>query len=366
MSDLCLLAAMVAKMQLAEQAHPDPESPVAVAPSPRQRAPQRSPLQANAQRSQRVAVGGAEFSPSCQRPAAVAQPITNQSVSNYLTNVSGQEVLSDFPMARPNWKQRARLVAYTRSPEPRVGPRSGPQQYFQRLAALKAGTLYSRLPSDSFYSVWSQVRQHPNYTQWKRLLAMEGRAVARGQGKTRLSVVVGDSLSQWLPVQNLPNTQLWLNQGISGDTTAGVLQRLSFFADTNPESIYLMAGINDLRRGASDRQVLSNLRQIMTTLRIQHPETQIFVQSLLPNSIGISNTRIRNLNRQVAQIARQEGVGYLDLYSQFADENGGMIADFTTDGLHLNDRGYAVWQTVLRDMQNWVALNSPTRTATAF
>jgi lysophospholipase L1-like esterase len=173
-------------------------------------------------------------------------------------------------------------------------------------------------------------------------------------------------LSQWLPVQDLPNTQLWLNQGISGDTTTGILQRLSFFADTHPESVYLMAGINDLRRGSSDREVLANLRQIMTTLRVQHPETQIFVQSLLPNSIGISNTRIRNLNRQVAQIARQEGVGYLDLYSQFADENGGMIADFTTDGLHLNDRGYAVWQAVLRDMQNWVALNSPTRTATAF
>lgn len=377
MSDLCLLATMVAKMQLAEQPRTEPEPAVDTTPSPRQRSltpkaliSKVSPALSRPQglpKSSESRGSSAEFSGQlnsqlnsklggdrCQRPPA----LTDKPLTDTLTNLRPQDVLSDFPIANPNWKQRVRLVAYNQpSTQQQLRPRSGGQMYFQRLAALKAGKLYTRLPMDSFHGSWSQVRQHPNYTQWKRLLALEARATGRGQGLNRLSIVVGDSLSQWLPMQSLPNSQLWLNQGISGDTTQGILQRLSYFKETRPESIYVLAGINDLRRGATDDEVLGNLREIMVRLRQQHPRSQIFVQSLLPNAIGIPNSRIRSLNQQIAEMTREESVSYLDLYSQFSEEDGSLVADFTTDGLHLNDRGYAVWQSVLRDMQAWVAYN---------
>ncbi len=238
------------------------------------------------------------------------------------------------------------------------GPRSGPQLYYQRIAALKSGRLYTRLPADSYRSQWANVKAHPDYNQWKNLLALEARAVSKGQGSNRLSIVLGDSISQWLPMQDLPNSQLWMNQGISGDTTRGILQRISAFKDTRPNSIYVMAGVNDLKNGATDWEVTSNLRKIMQQLRSHHPKAQIFVQSILPTDTpNIGNERIRSINAKLAAIAREEKVSYLNLHSQFVDFNGKLNANLTTDGIHLNPEGYSVWQSILRNMEYWVALN---------
>lgn len=233
-----------------------------------------------------------------------------------------------------------------------LAPKSGSQLYYQRLAALKAGKLYTRLPVDSFYSFWSKAATKPTYEQWKQLLSLEARAVARGQGSNQLAVFVGDSLSLWFPSARLPQGQLWLNQGISGDTTSGILRRLPAFAQTRPDTIYVMAGINDLRRGASNQTVLSNLQQIVRQLRQTHPQAQIVVQSILPTRFAaIPSSRIKLLNQGIAAIASREGGYYLDLYSHFTDANDHLRRDLTTDGLHLSQQGYQVWQVALQQSE---------------
>jgi lysophospholipase L1-like esterase len=236
-----------------------------------------------------------------------------------------------------------------------ISPRSGSQLYAQRLVALRQGKLYTRLPANSFQSIWSKATQKPSYTQWKSLLSLEARAVARGQGNNRLSVLVGDSISQWYPSDRLPQGQLWLNQGISGDNTRGILSRLAAFAQTRPDTIYVMAGINDLKQGATDDEVLTNLRQIMRKLRQAHPQAQIIVQSILPtDGSKVANARIWRLNEQLATITDREGVNFLNLHPYFADATGRMRPELTTDGLHLNPNGYATWQWALRQVDDWL------------
>ncbi len=228
-------------------------------------------------------------------------------------------------------------------------PRSGIQLYHQRLAALQAGYVYTRLAPDSFESTWMNASGHPGYAHWKNLLAQEARAVAKGQGNNRLGVVVGDSLSMWLPANGLPKDTLWLNQGISGDTTSGILQRVSAFAETRPDVIYVMAGINDLRRGASDATIQANLRQIVRKLQRQHPNAQIILQSILPTRFAaLPSQRIYRLNQDLAAIALAEGAQFMDLTYYFMDGQGVLRRDLTTDGLHLNARGYQVWQNILQ------------------
>jgi len=224
-------------------------------------------------------------------------------------------------------------------------PISGSQLYQQRLAALRSGRLYTRLPASSYTAAWRNATAQPTYEQWVNLLAAESRAIARGQGANRLTVLVGDSLYLWYPPERMTNDRLWLNQGISGDTTAGVLRRLSAFAQTRPDRIQVMVGINDLRRGASDAEILLNLQQIMRQLRATHPQAQIVVQSILPTRLAsLPSLRIHRLNAHIAAIAQQEGVSFLDLQRSFADATGNLRPELTTDGLHLSTNGYAVWQ----------------------
>ena len=238
-------------------------------------------------------------------------------------------------------------IAFSK-PAAKRAPASGSQLYHQRLAALKAGKLYTRLSPDSFWSAWIGAARQPTYGEWKRLLALEAGAVARGQGANRLTVLLGDSLSLWFPSERLPDGQLWLNQGVSGDTSGGVMKRLSAFAQTRPTTIYVMVGINDLRRGKSDAEILNNVRQMIRQLRQNHPRSRLIIQSILPTRNNwVSNRRIQNLNHQIAAIARQENTNFLNLYNRFIDAQGQMRQELTTDGLHLSPQGYRVWQSAL-------------------
>ena len=236
---------------------------------------------------------------------------------------------------------------------------SGSQLYHERLAALKAGYIYTRLANDKLQSLLI-TRRKPKltYQDWKRLLALEARAMTRGQGKNRLSIMLGDSLSLWFPTKGLPTGKLWLNQGISGDTSTGILRRLSAFSSTKPEAIYIMAGVNDLRKGTSDKVILSNHRRIVRRLKITHPNSYIIIQSILPTRRPkISNIRIRKLNTQLARIAKEEGVNYVNIHKWFTDFKGELRQELTTDGLHLSLDGYEVWQSAIEQIEKKLAIS---------
>lgn len=232
-----------------------------------------------------------------------------------------------------------------------VRPRSGSQQYRQRLEALQQGKTYTRLPSDSFSEVWANATQQPTYEQWVNLVKREATAMAKGQGSNRLTVILGDSISQWLPTEQLSSDRFYLNQGISGDTTTGVLNRLAAIDAVRPDTIYVMVGVNDLKNGKTDTEILTNLQKIMQRLHKAHPQAQVIINSVLPTRLAsIPSDRVAQLNQKIAQLSQQESVSYLALAPSFTDETGILRRELTTDGIHLSAQGYAVWGEVLRSI----------------
>lgn len=202
-------------------------------------------------------------------------------------------------------------------------------------------------------------RHRLSYQEWVAVLGREAKAVAENRPQ-RLTILAGDSLSLWFPPQLLPGDRNWLNQGISGETSEGLLKRLNLFEQTQPETIFVMIGINDLLRGFSDQQILANQQQIVRQLSQTHPKSQIVLQSILPYAgkeitwegrerlQKLSNQRIRYLNRQLAALAVAENIRYLNLHPLFTDPAGNLRPELSTDGLHLNAQGYLVWRSALQ------------------
>ena len=205
----------------------------------------------------------------------------------------------------------------------------------------------------------SGIRHQLTYQQWVDLLAQEAKVVAAAK-PNHLSILAGDSISLWFPQTLLPQKRHWLNQGISGETSAGLLKRLDLFDQTKPETIFVMIGINDLIKGIDDKTLLDHQQEIVRSLRDAHPKAQIVLQSILPHAgVGakwegrdrlraVPESRIQDLNRQLEAIARQEGVYFLDLYPLFTDAQSDLRADLSTDGLHLNAQGYQIWSIALQ------------------
>ncbi|WP_017661343.1 GDSL-type esterase/lipase family protein [Baaleninema simplex] len=206
-------------------------------------------------------------------------------------------------------------------------------------------------------------RQQPSYEDWVAILEKEAEAIA-AKPPDRLYVLAGDSISLWFPNELLPPGVTWLNQSISGEGSDGLYNRLPLLDDTEPEKIFINIGINDMLRGTDDETILENHRKIIKDIRWIHPETEIVVQSILPHSaenatweereklLEIPNSRIRNLNARLEAIAEVEGAKFLDLYPLFSDDGGRLRTDYSTDGLHLNRRGYEIWRTALLVFDN--------------
>ncbi|MBO1053778.1 MAG: G-D-S-L family lipolytic protein [Dolichospermum sp. DET73] len=206
-------------------------------------------------------------------------------------------------------------------------------------------------------------RHQLSYPQWLDMLKQEAKITA-DKNPQRLTILAGDSLSLWFPPELLPEDRNWLNQGISGEVSNGLLQRLDFFDRTQPDMILVMVGINDLIRGLEDQEILTNYRQIISYLRRKHPQAEIVIQSILPHGaegttwegkeklLAIPNSRIRKLNQELNNIATKKGARYLNLHPLFTDQQGNLRSNFTTDGLHLSPPGYLVWRTALQMYTN--------------
>ena len=275
----------------------------------------------------------------CQASAANAQ-VSESPVS-----------LRQPEFSRSEFSPSVRAIAATSMSQTVARPITDAQLYVQRLAALQAGQLYTRLPADSFQPFWSKATRQPESADWLKLLHYEAKAVATGQGSAKLSVLLGDSHAQWFPVEQLSRDRFWLNQGIANDTTADLLKRLDSFDQTRPDAIYVTAGINDLRQGASNGDILTNLQQIMRRLRASHPQAQIYIHAILPTRLAtVSVNRIRRLNYNISMLAEQEGARFINLQPAFADRDGKLQAQLTTDGLNLSPDGYRVWRMTLWPM----------------
>ncbi|MFN0216190.1 MAG: GDSL-type esterase/lipase family protein [Saprospiraceae bacterium] len=166
----------------------------------------------------------------------------------------------------------------------------------------------------------------------------------------RSIVFLGDSQTEQAEWSELfPEGPPVLNRGISGDFSEGVMERLPEILRHKPLKVFLLIGVNDLIFGNSVSEIESVYRSIVQKIRSESPDTELFLQSLLPinneiRNAGATNDKITELNTRVLQIAHDFAIPYLDIATPLKDADGNLAAKFTEDGLHLNGLGYLVWK----------------------
>lgn len=165
-------------------------------------------------------------------------------------------------------------------------------------------------------------------------------------------VFLGDSLTdlcEW--AEFFANVRI-KNRGICGDTTDGVLNRLGNIIESQPQKLFLLIGINDLNSNRQVTEVENNYRLILEKLKSGTPNTQVFIQSVLPVNYqkfkknGV-NDRVIALNAKLRELAEQHSFKYVDLFSHFIDKNNELATQYTLDGVHLNGQGYLLWQKII-------------------
>lgn len=166
----------------------------------------------------------------------------------------------------------------------------------------------------------------------------------------RSIVFIGDSLTDRCEWGELLDRCDVINRGIDADTTDGVLNRISDVTKLKPKKIFIMIGGNDFVIGRKVPEIMAFYKKIIERIRIETPETIIYIQSVLPtvyHLVPLPKNYITDLNSNLKSLADNYTIFYVDIYSRMLDDRGDLNASFTLDGAHLNGIGYLVWREAI-------------------
>jgi lysophospholipase L1-like esterase len=173
-------------------------------------------------------------------------------------------------------------------------------------------------------------------------------------------VFVGDSLTAGCEWQELLGykTRI-LNRGNGGDTSAGVLKRISDVSKLQPRAVFLMIGTDDRQMaGLTPEDTISNIHSILHEIERCSPDTKIYLESVLPSRTPQFVRWTEQVNGSI-RLFEDESVTFLDLHSAFFDADHLLSHQYTHDGLHLNAAGYLLWKQHLDPLVERLTIDCP-------
>ena len=171
-------------------------------------------------------------------------------------------------------------------------------------------------------------------------------------------VFLGNSITQggkdWSERLNYPNIK---NRGIGGDVTDGVLSRIDEIGYFKPKAVFLLIGINDLWNNGSPNKPSAeyigiNIIKIIQAINAQTPKTKIYVQTVLPIEKEEYRLNIIKVNEIIKAKEKENPYEIIDLYSIFVNKDGLIKKELSTDGIHLNEKGYDTWVKFIKPSIN--------------
>lgn len=154
------------------------------------------------------------------------------------------------------------------------------------------------------------------------------------------SIIQGGSWAEWLSASTV------VDEGVGGATTADVVARLPELVEQAPDTVVVLVGTNDLAWHRTTEHIVRNIETIVATFRRDLPDVRLLVISVLPRGHEFA-PQIREINRHLWQFAPTAHAGYLDLWPVLAGEDGGILPQYSEDGLHLTEDGYQAWRDAL-------------------
>jgi lysophospholipase L1-like esterase len=176
----------------------------------------------------------------------------------------------------------------------------------------------------------------------REALTYDPKLLFYGSSSIRLWESLNDDFAPFQPV----------NLGFGGSTLAACTWFFSrLVAPFRPDSIIVYAGDNDLGDGRHPEEVFIFFQQLVSRVRRQFGDIPLAFISIKPSITRWDIVdRIRFTNKIIREeIDRQaDHLHYIDVYTRMIDKAGYPKREFLDpDGLHINDKGYALWKEII-------------------
>lgn len=180
------------------------------------------------------------------------------------------------------------------------------------------------------------------------------------------TVFAGSSLMELFPIDKLLKEhnegKIIYNRGISGFISRELLEAIDVcILDLKPSKVFINIGTNDLsRENIPISSLMDNYDKIITKIENAIPNVIIYLMAYYPVNYEAAeenmkaclkirnNEKLRAANVEVEKLARKHGQRYIDLNKNLTDEQGRLKAEYTVEGLHINEDGYrAIYDDIM-------------------
>lgn len=198
----------------------------------------------------------------------------------------------------------------------------------------------------------------------KNILAISDKKDTYGNTMKKENIVfLGDSIVDWYPIDEIFGNMPIVKSGIAGYKTTDILSRMdSMVYQYNPTQVYLLIGTNDLNMEDMDKDnVVKNIQKIFKEIKKHRKNTKLYYQSIYPvnksapnsSAQNRSNEDIKYVNLKMKEFCDENNIVYIDMYDELADDDGNYDLEYSKDGLHPNNLGYArISRVLLKYMYN--------------
>ncbi len=146
------------------------------------------------------------------------------------------------------------------------------------------------------------------------------------------------------------------NFGWGGDNTHHILWRMQNgeLDGLSPKVIVLQAGTNNLPwHGRPDDatvdEIVDGIDAILKEFQKRVPNSTIILTAVFPRTQNLELApSIKWINERLANLADGQQIRFLNINDQLTDSNGRLLPDISSDGLHLEERGYEIWARSLK------------------
>ena len=169
-------------------------------------------------------------------------------------------------------------------------------------------------------------------------------------------IMLGNSLTDGAEWNELLGNRHVKNRGIVGDIVQGMYERMEPILRGQPKKIFIMGGVNDISHDVSGDSIARAMEKLIVLIKARSPRTKIYLQSMLPFNNDVRMWKLLRDrehvvvegNRALEQVARRQGVTWIDLYPLFVGADGKLKAEYTNDGLHLMGPAYLIWRDAIK------------------
>ena len=202
-----------------------------------------------------------------------------------------------------------------------------------------------------FFSI-SVNAQNDNPERWEETIAEFEKADKKDFPEKGVVLFTGSSsIAMWDDVADYFPNETVLNRGFGGSQFSDLL----YYADRviypyQPSKVFIYEGDNDLAAGESVQLVLEEAKKLREKIKQKLPQTEVIFISPKPSiSRWNLNDQYKELNQAMEEYADETPqTGFADVWSAMINTDGTLKEEvFLEDGLHMNAKGYKIWQAVL-------------------